>query len=203
MIFVLASNNPGKLKEMKAMMSGMGYEIISQREAGFALEVEETGTTFLENAFLKAEAACAMSGLPAVADDSGLVVEALGGEPGVYSARYAGEDKTDKERNIYLLEKMKDKEDRSAKFVSEIACVFPNGDRLSARGECSGVIIDEERGESGFGYDPTFLFPELGLTMAEISPETKNRISHRAKAMEAFGAKLREYLDRSDGNADK
>ena len=170
MKFVLASNNPGKLKEMKAMMSGMGYEIISQREAGLALEVEETGTTFLENAFLKAEAACAMSGLPAVADDSGLVVEALGGEPGVYSARYAGEDKTDKERNIYLLEKMKDKEDRSAKFVSEIACVFPNGDRLSARGECSGVIIDEERGESGFGYDPTFLFPELGLTMAEISP---------------------------------
>ena len=203
MRLVLASNNQGKLKEMRAMMSEMGYEIVSQKEAGLELEVEETGTTFLENAFLKAEAACALSGLPAVADDSGLVVEALGGEPGVYSARYAGEDKTDRERNLYLLEKMKNEEHRDAKFVSEIACVFPNGDRLSARGECSGVIIDEERGESGFGYDPTFLFPELGLTRAEISPETKNRISHRAKAMEAFGIKLREYLDRREIDADK
>lgn len=203
MKFVLASNNSGKLKEMKVMLSEMGYEIISQREAGLDLEVEETGTTFLENAFLKAEAACRLTGLPAIADDSGLVVEALNGEPGVYSARYAGEDKTDKERNLYLLEKMKNQEHRDAKFVSEIACVFPNGDRLSARGECYGIIIDEERGESGFGYDPTFLFPELGLTMAEISPELKNKISHRAKAMEKFGKKLKEYLTQGDENADK
>ena len=203
MKFVLASNNNGKLREMRAMLSAMGYEIISQKEAGLDLKVEETGDTFHENAYLKAEAACRLSGLPAIADDSGLAVEALSGEPGVYSARYAGEDKTDMERNLYLLDKMKNEERRDAKFVSEIVCVFPNGDSLSARGECCGQILYEQRGEGGFGYDPLFYIPELGKTMAEISPETKNKISHRAKAIGAFGEKLKEYLMQGDSYADK
>ena len=195
MKFILASNNKGKLKEMQAIMSGLGYEVISQSEAGLDLDVEETGTTFEENAFLKADAACKASGLPAVSDDSGLVVEALGGEPGVYSARYAGEDKTDHDRNMYLLKKMEGIENRKAKFVSAIVCVFPNGDKITAIGQCPGEIMHEERGENGFGYDPLFYMPEFGRTMAEISSEEKNKASHRARALQEFGKKLIEYLE--------
>jgi XTP/dITP diphosphohydrolase len=194
MKFVLASNNNGKLLEMRAMLSKYGHQVISQKEAGFFEEVEETGTTFEENSFIKAAAACKATGLPAVADDSGIMVKALGGEPGVYSARYAGENKTDKERNEYLLEKMKDKDQREAKFVSVITCVFPNGDKIVARGECLGQLLHQEKGSNGFGYDPLFYIPSEGKTMAEISPERKNVISHRANAIREFEKKLEEYL---------
>ena len=202
MTFILASNNSGKLKEMREMLIKLGCDVISQKEAGLDLDVEETGTTFEENAFLKAEAACKGSGLPAIADDSGLCVEALFGEPGVYSARYAGENKTDKERNEYLLEKMRDKKDRRAKFVSTVAVVFPNGDRISTSGECHGELLYAPKGKNGFGYDPLFYVAEFDSTMAEMEPEIKNSISHRGRAIAALGEKLKKYLEVNE-NADK
>lgn len=198
MRYILASNNKGKLKEMKAILADLNSEAVSQSEAGLLLEAEETGVTFEENALIKASAACEALSEPAIADDSGLVVSALNGEPGVYSARYGGEAcKTDAERTELLLKKLEGKENRNAMFVSCIACVFPNGDIITARGECEGKINSEPRGEGGFGYDPVFEVPGTGKTMAELSPEDKNAISHRGRALKIFQMKLREY------NADK
>lgn len=194
MRFILASNNKKKLSELGGILSSTGAKVISQSEAGLDLEVEETGTTFEENALLKAEAACKALGEPAIADDSGLVVEALNGEPGVYSARYGGDSCTsDEERTSLLLSNMKGKNDRRAKFVSCIACVFPNGEIITARGECHGVITHVPRGEGGFGYDPVFEFPDRGKTMAELSHEDKNAVSHRGQALKNFEMKLRDY----------
>jgi len=184
MKFVLASNNPKKLKEMREILSELGIEVISQGEAGVNIEVEETGRTFEENALLKAAAVMEATGLPAVADDSGLMVDALGGAPGIYSARYGGDEcRTDAERIEYLLRNMGDTDERGASFVSTIACVFPDGRRIITRGECTGLILREPRGSGGFGYDPVFYLPEYNMTMAEMSPEQKNKISHRAKAL--------------------
>lgn len=183
---------------MKVILAGLGAEVVSQSEAGLTLEAEETGTTFEENAFIKAKAACDALSEPAIADDSGLVVEALNGEPGVYSARYGGDAcKNDAERVRLLLKNLDGKENRSAKFVSCISCVFPNGDVISARGECEGIITYAPRGEGGFGYDPVFEIPKTGKTMAELPAEEKNAVSHRGKALKIFEMKLREY------NADK
>jgi len=184
MKFVLASNNPKKLKEMREILSELGIEVISQGEAGVNIEVEETGRTFEENALLKAAAVMEATGLPAIADDSGLMVDALGGAPGIYSARYGGDEcRTDAERIEYLLRNMGDTDERGASFVSTIACVFPDGRRIITRGECTGLILREPRGSGGFGYDPVFYLPEYNMTMAEMSPEQKNKISHRAKAL--------------------
>lgn len=196
MRYILASNNKGKLKELKAILSDFGAEVVSQAEAGLSFEAEETGTTFEENALIKARAACEALTEPAIADDSGLVVESLGGAPGVYSARYGG-CTTDEERVCLLLKNLEGIENRTAKFVSCIACVFPNGDAITARGECEGKITAKPRGEGGFGYDPVFEIPVTGKTMAELSPEEKNAVSHRGKALRIFEMKLREY------NADK
>ena len=194
MRFILASNNSGKLKEMRALLAGVGAEVVSQSEAGLALEAEETGVTFEENALIKARAACEALGEAAIADDSGLVVDALGGAPGVYSARYGGEDcQSDGDRVALLLRNLTGEERRTARFVSCIACVFPNGDLLTARGECEGEIGFEPRGTGGFGYDPVFVFPETGKTMAELMPEEKNAVSHRGAALRQFEQKLREY----------
>lgn len=194
MRFILASNNSGKLKEMRALLAGVGAEVVSQSEAGLALEAEETGVTFEENALIKARAACEALGEAAIADDSGLVVDALGGAPGVYSARYGGEDcESDADRVALLLRNLTGEERRTARFVSCIACVFPNGDLLTARGECEGEIGFEPRGTGGFGYDPVFVFPETGKTMAELMPEEKNAVSHRGAALRQFEQKLREY----------
>jgi len=191
MKFVLASNNPKKLKEMREILFTLGAEVISQSEAGVNVEVEETGSTFEENAVLKARAVMEASGLPAIADDSGLMVDALGGAPGIYSARYGGEDcKNDTERTMFLLRNMGDTENRAARFVSSIACVFPDGRRLTARGECAGKILRQPRGSGGFGYDPVFFLPEFGLTMAEMTAGEKNKISHRAKALYEFMREL-------------
>ena len=183
-----------KLSELSQILSATGAEVISQRDAGLELEADETGTSFEENALIKARAACDALGEPAIADDSGLVVDALGGEPGVYSARYGGDKcKNDMERTALLLKNMEGKTQRSARFVSCIACVFPNGDIIEARGECEGVISLAPRGAGGFGYDPVFEFPESGKTMSEISAEEKNAVSHRGAALRNFEKKLRSY----------
>ena len=195
MKLILASNNKGKLAELKAMLSDMGVEILSQSEAGLDLDVEETGTTFAENALLKARAACEASGEAAVADDSGLMVDALGGEPGVYSARYGGGGLSDPEKCELLLKNLENEKLRSAKFVSSIACVFPTGEIIRAEGECRGEIIREPRGENGFGYDPVFYIESMGRTMAEISAEEKNSISHRGNALKEFKVKLKKFME--------
>lgn len=196
MRYILASNNKGKLKEMKAILADLSAEVVSQSEAGLSLEADETGTTFEENALIKARAACKALSEPAIADDSGLAVETLGGAPGVYSARYGG-CATDEERVKLLLKNLSGERNRRAKFVSCIACCFTNGDVITARGECEGIITFAPRGEGGFGYDPIFELPETGRTMAELSDEEKNTVSHRGKALKIFEMKLREY------NADK
>ena len=195
MKFVLASQNPNKLKEMREILSGLGIEIISEAEAGVNVEVEETGTTFEENAVLKAKAVCQATGLPAIADDSGLCVTALGNGPGIYSARYGGPDKGGKAHRYELvLENMRGEMDRTARFVCCVCCIFPGGGGIGARGECEGLIAHAPRGEGGFGYDPVFLVPETRKTFAQMTAEEKNAISHRGKALAAFKEKLETYL---------
>ncbi|MCI6990667.1 MAG: XTP/dITP diphosphatase [Clostridiales bacterium] len=183
---VLASHNKKKMVEMRAILSRMGVEVISQAEVGLDLEPEETGTTFEENARIKAKAVMEASGLPAIADDSGLMVDALGGEPGVYSARYGGEGLDDTGRWQLLLKNMAGQTNRACKFVSVICCAFPDGTELMARGECPGVLAQGPSGDGGFGYDPVFYLPQLGKTMAQLTPEEKNQISHRAQALAGF-----------------
>ena len=194
MKLVLASKNAKKLVEMNDILSHLGIEVCSEAEAGVDLEVEETGTTFEENSLLKAKAVMEASGLPAIADDSGLCVDCLNGAPGVYSARYGGEGLSDEDRYRMLLENMRGQMTRAAKFVSVITCCFPNGDVLTARGECPGTIAFAPMGEGGFGYDPVFFLPKLKKTFAQLAPEEKNAVSHRGRALEAFQAKLEEYL---------
>ena len=194
MKLVLASKNKKKLVEMNDILSHLGIEVCSEAEAGVDVEVEETGTTFEENSLLKARAVMEKSGMPAIADDSGLCVDALGGAPGVYSARYGGPGLDDAGRYQLLLENMKGQMPRTARFVSVITCCFPNGDVISARGECEGTIAFAPMGEGGFGYDPVFFVPGLKKTFSQLTPEEKNAISPRGRALEAFKVKLEEYL---------
>ena len=188
--FVLASENPGKIREMRGVLSGLGIEVISKKEAGIEMDVEETGSTFMENAQLKAVAVCKASGLPAIADDSGLEVDALDGEPGVYSSTYGGEHLSDSERCAFLLKKMENMEHRSAKFVCTIVCAYPDGSIVNADGEICGEILTAPRGENGFGYDPVFLAFGMSKTMAELLAEEKNALSHRGKALREFAGNL-------------
>lgn len=192
---VLASKNPKKLLELQAILSAQGIEVVLEPQVGIDVDVEETGTTFEENAFLKAHAVMEASGLPAVADDSGLCVDALNGAPGVYSARYGGPGLDDVGRYRLLLENMRGQLDRRCRFVSAICCCFPNGDRVEARGECPGTLAYAPKGSDGFGYDPIFFLPERKKTFAELTAEEKNAISHRGRALEAFGEKLKAYLE--------
>lgn len=194
MKFVLASKNQKKLVEMNAILSQLGIEVCSEADAGVDVEVEETGSTFEENSLLKARAVMEASGLPAVADDSGLCVDALNGAPGVYSARYGGPELDDTGRYRLLLENLRGQSPRTAKFVSVITCCFPNGDVLTARGECPGTIAFAPMGEGGFGYDPVFFLPEKKKTFAQLTAGEKNAISHRGKALETFRARLEEYF---------
>ena len=194
MKLVLASKNKKKLAEMNDILSQLGVEVCSEAEAGVDVEVEETGTTFEENSLLKAKAVMEASGLPAIADDSGLCVDALNGAPGVYSARYGGHGLDDAGRTRLLLENMRGQSPRTCRFVSVITCCFPNGDVISARGECEGTVAFAPMGEGGFGYDPVFFVPKLKKTFAQLSPEEKNSMSHRGKALELFKAKLEEYM---------
>ena len=200
MKLVLASKNEKKLREMDEILSSLGIEVISEAQAGVDVEVEETGSTFEENSLLKAKAVMEASGLPAIADDSGLCVDALGGAPGVYSARYGGPELDDTGRYRLLLENMKG-QPRGARFVSVITCCFPNGDVLTARGECHGTIAFAPMGEGGFGYDPVFFLPKLKKTFAQLTPEEKNAISHRGLALRAFREKLAEYLHSGKGES--
>ena len=194
MKFVLATHNPGKLKEMADILSGLGVEVVSPADLGVDLEVEETGATFAENAMLKAKAICEASGLPAIADDSGLCVDALNGGPGVYSARYGGEGLDDAGRTRLLLENMRGQTTRAAHFACAIACVFPNGKTLTAEGRCDGAVAFAPMGTGGFGYDPVFLVPEKGKTFSQLTEAEKNEISHRGKALRDFAGKLETYL---------
>ena len=194
MKFVLATNNPKKLTEMAAILGSLGVEVVSPKELGIHIEVEETGTTFAENAMLKAKAICEAAKLPAIADDSGLCVDALNGGPGVYSARYGGEGLDDVGRYRLLLNSMRGQTTRAAHFACAIACAFPNGDELTAEGKCQGTIAFAPMGEGGFGYDPVFFVPEKAKTFAQLTAEEKAEISHRGKALEIFASKLETYL---------
>ena len=170
MKLILASNNANKLKEFRSLVADLDIELLSQKEAGCDFEVEETGTTFEENAYLKASAVTEATGIAAVADDSGLCVDALGGEPGIYSARYGlGHAASDEERYRYLLQKMEGVEDRSARFVCCICCTFPDGSVIRSRGECEGEILLAPKGQNGFGYDPVFHPLCLDKSMAELN----------------------------------
>ncbi len=190
MKLLIASNNRGKIREMRELLSGHFDEILSMSDAGLDLEVEEDGETFSENAAKKAREVCAASGMAALADDSGLCVEALGGEPGVYSARFSGVHGDDEANIRVLLEKMREEENRRCKFVSAVVLRYPDGRELSAEGEVRGILLDRKVGENGFGYDPIFYSEELGKSFGEASAEEKNSISHRARALENLLKKL-------------
>ena len=189
--FIIATNNAKKLAELDRILNPLGINAVTARDAGVDLgDVEETGTTFEENALIKAMSAFEKSGLPAIADDSGLMVDALDGRPGVYTARYGGEGLSDKERYMNLLDEMKDipKDKRTARFVSAICCVLSKDEVITVRGECVGEIAFEPSGEGGFGYDPIFLYEVKSFAL--LTPEEKDSISHRGKALRL----LREEL---------
>ena len=246
MTFVIATGNAGKLNEMKELLSELDIEAVSMREAGVDIEVDETGATFYDNALLKARALCEATGMPAIADDSGLMVDFLDGAPGVHTKRYgagatvggatsvykhdgedtlernvlgegrldgevlegsvSGEDKPgevkpagftlgERDAYLYLLAQMKDAEQRDAKFVCSIVCYFPDGRIISASGECLGAITAAPRGDGGFGYDPVFQVAGTAMTMAELSPDEKNAVSHRGAALREFARLLRYEED--------
>lgn len=183
MKLIIASNNAHKLTEIKAILGGMFDEIVSMREAGIEHETVEDGSTFMENAEKKAREIAELSGCCAIADDSGICVNALDGAPGIFSARFCGRHGDDAANNRLLLEKLAEAEDRGAHYTCAVALVRPDGSCVRAEGYMYGVIAEEEAGKNGFGYDPLFFLPEYGLTAAQISPEEKNRISHRAQAL--------------------
>ena len=188
--YVIATNNAHKLHEIRDILENDRRKFVSMKEAHIATDPEETGTTFEENALIKARAACKASGMPALADDSGLEVDALNGEPGIRSARYC--QGSDQDRVDFLLKKMENvpDESRGAQFVSAIACVYPDGTEFAIRGICRGVILRENHGEGGFGYDPVFYVPEERETFSSMAQERKNQISHRANALALTKAEL-------------
>ena len=198
---ILASKNKHKLEEISKITEKFGFELILQSQLGVDIDVEETGTTFEENSLIKAEAVMKATGMAAMADDSGICVEALNGEPGVYSARYGFDDTLDDWGRLQLLLKnMEAVPDgkRQAKFVCVITMVTPEGETIQARGEIHGELLREPHGENGFGYDPIFYYPPFGMTTAEMSSEDKNQVSHRANALKIFNEKLKEagYADK-------
>ena len=198
---VLASKNRHKLVEISKITEKFGFELVLQSQLGVDIDVEETGTTFEENSLLKARAVMEATGLPALADDSGIAVDALNGEPGIYSARYGFDESLDDWGRLLLL--LKNTEhvpdgQRQAQFVCVISFITPEGQVIQARGEIHGELLREARGENGFGYDPIFYYPPMGLSTAEMSPEDKNQVSHRANALRVFYEKLKEagYADK-------
>jgi XTP/dITP diphosphohydrolase len=190
---LIATNNPGKIKEYQELLGDLPLELTYPAQEGLDIEVIETGGSFAENARLKATAYAKASGLLTLADDSGLEVDALGGEPGIHSARYAGREASDEERYRLLLERLQGVpwEERTARFRCVIAVATPEGQVYTVEGSCEGIIAFAPKGEHGFGYDPVFYLPEYGMTMAELPLETKNKISHRARAMQG----AREILE--------
>lgn len=194
---VFATGNAGKMKEIRMILSNLGLEVVSMKEAGISAEIEEDGATYEENALIKARAAAsaAVSGDIVLADDSGLEIDSLGGEPGVYSARYLGENTPYNIKNAKLIERLRGvpEERRTARFVCAIAAVLPDGRELTTRAAIEGRIGYEEKGEGGFGYDPIFYVPELRKTTAELSGEEKNLVSHRGKALQLMKEELKKY----------
>lgn len=193
---LIATHNPGKKREFVVLLEGLGLELVTLSEVGISQEVPETGSTFAENALAKAQGYAAISGLPTLADDSGLEVDALHGAPGVYSARYDGQGGTDADRVRLVLEQLEQVPDaeRTARFRCVIAVAMPDGRIATAEGACEGQITHAPRGQNGFGYDPIFYVPEHGCTMAELPPEVKNRLSHRARAALAARHRLAEFF---------
>ena len=198
---VLASKNRHKLEEISKITEKFDMELVLQSDLGVDIDVEENGTTFEENSFIKAEAVMKATGLPALADDSGIAVDALNGEPGIYSARYGFDESLDDWGRLELLlkntEPVPDGE-RQAQFVCVITMITPEGKTIQARGEIHGELLREARGKNGFGYDPIFFYPPLGKTTAELSSEEKNQVSHRANALKLFYEKMKEagYADK-------
>lgn len=191
---IFATGNMGKMKEIKAILGDIGEEILSMKEAGIDMDIVEDGSTFEENAIIKAKAVMERTGQLALADDSGLEIDALNKEPGIYSARYMGEDTPYEIKNSNLIERMKGVKgkDRSARFVCVIAATFPDGEIITTRGTIEGVIAEEPAGENGFGYDPIVYVPEYGMTTGQMDPDAKNAISHRGKALTAMKKILEE-----------
>ena len=196
MKLLIASNNKGKIREIKSILGRHFDDVISLSEAGISLEVEEDGDTFEQNAMKKAVETMRLSGMPSLADDSGLAVDALDGAPGVYSARYAGTHGSDEANNSLLLKNMEGvpRDKRGCAFVCCIAVAMPDGRTATARGECRGVLTDKPAGGGGFGYDPLFFCEEYGCTFGELDPEIKNGISHRANALNAISKELERLL---------
>lgn len=190
---IVATGNEGKMREVRLILADLGIEIISMKEAGASCEIEETGSSFAENAEIKAKAVWEQTGHIVLADDSGLVVDYLGGEPGIYSARYMGEDTSYEIKNQAIIDRVAEakEEERTARFVSAIAAVLPDGTILHTEGTVEGEIAYQPAGTEGFGYDPIFNLPEYGMTSAQIPIEKKNEISHRGKALEAMKQKLK------------
>ena len=194
---LFATENEGKMREVRMILEDLGIEILSLKEAGFRSEAEENGTTFEENAVIKATEIMNKSGEVVLADDSGLEVDALNKEPGIYSARYMGHDTSYHIKNRNLIERLEGKQgsERSARFVCAIAAVFPDGRVLTTRGTMEGEIGYEERGENGFGYDPIFYLPEYGCCSGELPLKIKNQLSHRAKALRLMKEELRKLRE--------
>ena len=197
MKFIIATNNQKKLKELERILNPLGINAVSAKEEGISLDdVEETGTTFAENAYLKAEAAFKKTGLPSVADDSGLCVDVLDGRPGIYSARYAGENATDEDKNNKLLAELNDvpEKDRTAHFTCAICCILPSGEKIEVEGVCEGSIAFEPHGNGGFGYDPIFKYGDKRY--ADLSSDEKDAVSHRGKALRKLKTELEKYFDK-------
>lgn len=196
MRIIAATQNKGKIKEIQEIFGSLGFDVISQKDAGIDIDVEETGTTFEENAMLKAKAVYDICREAVIADDSGLCVDALDGAPGVYSARFAGEGATDEERINKLLEELKDKTDRSAKFISTLVMILNDGRKFIAVGEVEGEILKAPSGTNGFGYDPVFYSKELKKSFGEATDAEKNSISHRGRALKKLYEEVKNSMEK-------
>lgn len=194
MKIIAATKNKGKIAEFQKILGKLGLEIVSQADAGIDVDVEETGSSFAENALLKARAVAMFCDAPVLADDSGLCVDALDGRPGIYSARYAGENATDAEKMEKLLDELQGNPVRTARFISVVALVLPDGEEITAEGVVEGEITETVQGAGGFGYDPIFYCPEIEKTFGMAEPAEKNAISHRGRALENLYQKLADRI---------
>ncbi|GAA0717921.1 XTP/dITP diphosphatase [Clostridium malenominatum] len=194
---VIASNNKNKIKEIKEILGRLNIHVISLNEAGIDIDVEETGESFIENSYIKAKAIFNLvkdKGYMVLADDSGLSVEALGGAPGIYSARFAGEHGNDKKNNEKLLREMKNMENRKGKFICAMSLIIDENNSIKVQGEIEGIILEEERGKNGFGYDPLFYYPQYEVSFGEMNGELKNNISHRREALNMLEREIKDYF---------
>lgn len=192
MKIVAATNNSGKAREFAEILKDAGISVLTMKDVGISIEIDETGKNFAENAMIKAKAVSKLCDLPVLADDSGLCVNCLDGAPGLYSARFAGENATDKELRKKLLSEMEGMTDRSAFFISSVVLLFKNGQAITAEGKVFGTILNEEKGTGGFGYDALFYCDEIGKTFAEATPLEKDAVSHRGRALKALCKKIKE-----------